>query len=49
MENIKDLILKIQEYDFKSEYKRERDPIIKIKFQALHHLQAGRLLTSSRH
>jgi transposase len=44
MENIKKLVEKIQDYDFKSEYKRERDPIIKIKFQALHHLQSGKLL-----
>lgn len=44
MEKISDLVKKIQEYDFKSEYKRERNPIIKIKFLALHHLQSGMLL-----
>jgi transposase len=44
MENIKELVNKIQEYDFKAEYKRERDPLIKIKLQALHHLQSGKLL-----
>ena len=44
MENIKDLVGKIQEFDFKSEYKRERNPLIKVKFLALHHLQAGKLL-----
>ncbi len=44
MENIRNLVKKIQEYDFKSEYKRERNPIIKIKFQALHHLQSGKQL-----
>ncbi|HLE11361.1 MAG: hypothetical protein A2504_17070 [Bdellovibrionales bacterium RIFOXYD12_FULL_39_22] len=44
MENLKDLVKKIQDYDFKAEYKRERDPGIKIKLQALHHLQSGRLL-----
>lgn len=44
MENIKDLVLKIQHFDFKSEYKHERDPTIKIKFLALHHLQSGKLL-----
>jgi len=38
------MIIKIQEFDFRSEYKRERDPLIKIKFLALHHLQAGQLL-----
>jgi transposase len=44
MKNLKELIPQIQEYDFKSEYKRERNPLIKIKFLALHHLQSGRLL-----
>ncbi len=44
MENIKKLVEQIQDFDFKLEFKRERDPIIKIKFQALHHLQSGRLL-----
>ena len=34
----------IAEYDFKSEYKRERNPLLKIKLQALHHLQSGKLL-----
>lgn len=44
MRNIKYLVKEIQEYDFKAEYKRERNPLIKIKFLALHHLQSGRLL-----
>ena len=44
MKKIKELVEGIQEYDFKSEYKRERNPLIKIKFQALHHLQSGELL-----
>lgn len=44
MENIKDLVNKIQEYDFKLEYKRERNPLIKVKLLALHHLQSGKLL-----
>jgi len=44
MENLKDLVKKIQDYDFKAEYKRERDPVIKIKLLALHHLQSGQLL-----
>lgn len=44
MKNIKDLVQQIQEYDFKAEYKRERNSLIKIKFQALHHLQSGKLL-----
>lgn len=44
MKNIRDLVQEIQDYDFKLEYKRERDPLIKIKFQALHHLQSGKLL-----
>lgn len=41
---MKDLVDKIQNFDFKAEYKTERDPIIKVKFQALHHLQNGMLL-----
>lgn len=44
MEKISDLVQKIQDYDFKLEYKNERNPIIKIKFLALHHLQSGKLL-----
>jgi transposase len=44
MEKISDLAKKIQDYDFKLEYKHERNPVIKIKFLALHHLQAGMLL-----
>ncbi len=44
MEKITQLIVKIQDYDFKAEFKRERDPIIKIKLLALHHLQTGALL-----
>ena len=44
MENIRDLVKKIQDYDFKLEYKRERNPVIKVKFLALHHLQNGKLL-----
>lgn len=44
MKNIKDLVQEIQYFDFKAEYKRERNPLIKIKFQALHHLQSGKLL-----
>jgi len=44
MEKIADLVKKIQDYDFKLEYKHERNPVIKIKFLALHHLQSGMLL-----
>jgi transposase len=44
MKNLKDLVKEIQEYDFKSEYKRERNPLIKVKFLALHHLQSEKLL-----
>jgi transposase len=44
MKNIKELAQEIQEFDFKSEYKRERNPLVKIKFQALHHIQSGKLL-----
>ena len=40
----KQLVLAIQEYDFLSCYRVERDPKIKIKLQALHHLQQGRKL-----
>ena len=38
----KELIQSIQEYDFLATYKVERDPRIKIKLQALHHLQQGK-------
>ena len=34
----------IQEYDFLATYKVERDPRIKIKLQALHHLQQGKTI-----
>jgi transposase len=44
MKNIKQLVTLIQEYDFKLEFKKERNPLIKIKLQALHHLQSGRML-----
>jgi len=44
MKNIKDLVKEIQDFDFKAEYKRERNPLVKIKFLALHHLQSGKLL-----
>lgn len=44
MEKVIDLVHQIQDYDFKLEYKRERNPHIKIKFLALHHLQNGKLL-----
>lgn len=44
MEKTSDLVKNIQEFDFKLEYKNERNPIIKIKFLALHHLQSGMLL-----
>jgi len=44
MKKVAELVEEIQEYDFKSEYKRERDPLIKVKFLALHHLQSGALL-----
>ena len=44
MKNIRNLVKEIAEYDFKSEYKRERNPLLKIKLQALHHLQSGKLL-----
>lgn len=44
MEKVKDLIQKIHEFDFKSEYKREKNPLIKVKLLALHHLQSGKLL-----
>ncbi len=47
MDNIRELVKKIQEYDFKAEYKRERNPLIKIKLQALHHLQTGKLFRLS--
>lgn len=44
MENFQGLIQKIQGQDFKAAYKRERDPIIKIKLLALQHLQVGKFL-----
>ncbi len=42
MQRTKVLIEKVQGYDFLSTYKVERDPRIKIKLQALHHLQSGK-------
>ncbi len=42
---LRNLIQKIQDYDFKRTFKTERDPKIKIKLLALHHLQTGRSLT----
>jgi len=44
MTKIKAFIEAIQDYDFKETYKVERDARIKIKLQALHHLQARKLL-----
>jgi transposase len=44
MKKINELVQEIQEYDFKLEYKRERNSSIKVKFLALHHLQSGKLL-----
>lgn len=39
-----ELVEQIQGFDFFSSYKVERDPRIKIKLQALHHLQAGKCI-----
>jgi len=44
MENIRDLVKEIQDFDFKLEYKHEQNPLIKIKLLALHHLQSGKFL-----
>lgn len=44
MKKVDELVKEIQDYDFLLEYKRERSPLIKIKFQALHHLQSGKNL-----
>lgn len=44
MKKINELVQDIQGFDFKSEYKRERNPLIKVKFLALHHLQSGKFL-----
>ena len=44
MKNTSYLVKQIQDYNFKAEYKRERNPLIKIKLLALHHLQSGKLL-----
>ncbi len=41
---LKNLIKKIQDQDFKWTFKTERDPKIKIKLLALHHLQVGKKL-----
>ena len=41
---VAELIPLIQDYDFKSTYRVERDPKIKIKLLALHHLQSNKLL-----
>jgi transposase len=45
MQKLKQFISLIQDYDFLSAYKVERDPRIKIKLLALHHLQQGRSLS----
>ncbi len=42
---LRDLIQKIQGYDFKGTFKTERDAKIKIRLLALHHLQMGKTLT----
>ncbi len=42
MKKVEDLAQDIQEYDFLLEFKREKNPLIKIKLQALHHLQNGK-------
>ncbi len=44
MKKLAQLVPQLQDYDFDSEFRRERDPIIKIKLLALHHLQSGKLL-----
>lgn len=44
MLKFQELVELIQEYDFKSCYKVERDPRIKIKLLALYHLQNGKKL-----
>lgn len=44
MRKTSDLVNQIKDFDFKLEFKRERDPLIKVKFLALHHLQSGKLL-----
>ncbi len=38
----KDLVTQIQGYDFLATYKVERNPNIKIKLQALQHMQDGK-------
>jgi len=45
VQKIKNYIEQIQGYDFKSTFKVERDPKIKIKLLALHHLQSDMSLT----
>ena len=42
MQKTEELISYIQDFDFLAIYKVERDPHIKIKLQALHHLQQGK-------
>ena len=42
MKKVEDLVKEIQIFDFLLEFKREQNPLIKIKLQALHHLQSGR-------
>ncbi len=44
MNRTKELVKKIQGYDFLSTYKVERDSRIKIRLQALHHLQNGKII-----
>ncbi len=44
MTQTKGLVEQIQDFDFFASYKVERDPRIKIKLQALHHLQKGKTI-----
>ena len=43
MQKTEELISYIQDFDFLATYKVERDPRIKIKLQALYHLQQGKV------
>ncbi|MBM2820218.1 MAG: hypothetical protein HW410_1901 [Nitrosarchaeum sp.] len=44
MKYVSEIMKNLSDYDFKSIYKEERNSRIKIKLQALHHLQTGKLL-----
>ncbi len=45
MKKLNEIRPQLLDYAFRETYKRERDPVIKIKLLALHHFQSGKKLT----